>query len=156
MKSLWKVSIIAVLSLSLFAACSSKKEETKKEAPTAAKKVEQKSANQLPAGYPAEVTLPNGITANMIGEGEGTISSPGSGQPDKKYKSYEINKSRPQNYKEIVAHYRGLLTKENGWEGSWGNDSKEEAYGVFKKGNVKVKVEADKDYFMLHIEVMQN
>ncbi len=154
MKLFIRFFVSTVLAFSLFTACSSNKDENKK-SEKAVTKVEKKEEASLPDGYPAELTLPKGVSPKRVSVGEGTILSSGSANEEQKYRSYEIDIMHAKNLGELVAHYRSLLTEENGWKGKWNINEENEGNGTFKKNNITVKIKSDPILFMFKAEVMQ-
>ncbi len=147
---------IFVLIFSLFQSCSEKSnKENSKTNGQREKETLSASSSLLPEGYPPELSLPPGITPNDIETGKGRKPTPG-GINDEIFNVYVVYKKHPKNYKEIVAHYKKLLTKANNWQGSWDNSNPGQLTGSFKKDNVYVAVEISRSYFSLKIEVFDS
>ncbi len=150
MKLPLKIFFIPAL-LIVLSACSNEKKEVNRN-DSAQKEVENSVENTYPKGYPVELTLPEGISPKDIETGTGRNPTPG-GVNDKVFNVYVIYKKHPKNYKDIINHYKKLLTKENHWQGDWETNNPNQLYGSFKKDNMHVAVEINRDYFSLKIEV---
>jgi hypothetical protein len=134
----------------------SKKNSTTQKAEQSNVKTEKKEP-KIPAGYPAELTVPPGFRASQINSGTGTgrrtIKKDGSisfGE-EQAYKSYEIWKMNPSNSSELISHYKKLMTDLN-YTGKWNGDDKS-VRGVFKKGlnELEIKISSEKFNFLLKI-----
>ncbi len=154
MKLFFYVLIGAFFVFSLLTNCKKNDNESDKKAP-AFGYTEKRIESDLPEGYPEEVTLPEGISADDIQSGTGRTPTPG-GVNDKVYKVYVIYKEHPKNYKQILKHYKQLFTKENHWQGRWDNGDPSIVNGSFKKNNIHLEVEICRNYFSLKIKVYDN
>jgi hypothetical protein len=133
----------AVVSVS----CGSKQE---KNAPAA----QQPAAKEapLPEGYPAELALPEGYTANDIKVGDGTVS--GGGKGVRSFVSYRLEKVFPGEKSALVEHYKKILT-ENGWQGEMKTPEPGYGYGTFAKANMELELKMNDMIFSLVLKAYQ-
>ena len=144
------LAVVLIVSLAFLGACGEKSVEEKGASEPAPEKVEKKEA-ELPAGYPAELTLPPGFKPSDLKTGSGSISGGGNGT--RSYEKYELWKMMVSNAPEIIAHYKKLFT-DLGYEGEWAGDGvNQSARGTFTKGLNEIEISISSETFDFKLKI---
>lgn len=104
---------------------------------------------RLPEGYPQELALPEGFTANDINVGDGAVS--GGGKGTRSFVSYRIEKVSSGDKSVLVEHYRRILA-ENNWQGDMKTTKPGYGYGNFSKGNMDLELKMNDMLFSFNLK----